>query len=55
MKIIAYLVFLAMTVGAWFQHVVFCIQHEKWMFLLAGAFFAPIGVVHGWGIWLGFW
>lgn len=54
-KIAAYIVIWALTFGAWLQHVVFCIQHEKWLFLVAGAICAPVGMIHGWGIWLGFW
>ena len=54
-KLIAYLAMIALTFGAWLTHVVYCINHEKWVFLVAGAIMAPIGMVHGWGIWLGFW
>lgn len=42
-------------VGSWLTHVVVCIQNEQWVFLLAGAIFAPIGMVHGVGIWFGVW
>lgn len=41
-------------IPAWFTHVVVTIQGEQWLFLLAGAICAPVGVVHGWGIWLGY-
>lgn len=43
------------TFGGWLTHVVRCIATEEYVFLLAGAIFAPIGVIHGWGIWLGIW
>ncbi len=42
-------------VPAWFTHVVRCINTEEWIFLLAGAIMAPIGIIHGWGIWCGVW
>lgn len=41
--------------AAWLTHVINTIQNEEWVFLLAGAIFAPIGVIHGIGIWFGFW
>lgn len=39
--------------SAWFTHVVVCIKAGSWGFLIAGAIFAPIGVIHGLMIWLG--
>jgi hypothetical protein len=42
------------TLGAWITHVVTCIQTESWIFLLAGAICFPVGIIHGWMIWLGF-
>lgn len=42
------------TLPAWLTHVIVTIQNEQWVFLLAGAIFAPIGVIHGWGLWFGF-
>lgn len=39
--------------AAWISHIVFCLTAGKWGFLIAGAIFAPIGVVHGIMIWLG--
>lgn len=47
------IVLMAWVVAAWFTHVVVCINAAKWVFLLAGAIFFPIGCVHGTGIWLG--
>ena len=40
--------------AAWLTHIVTCLTAGKWGFLIAGAIFAPIGVVHGVMIWLGF-
>jgi hypothetical protein len=42
------------AVASWFTHVIFCIKSSSWVFLLAGAIFFPIGIVHGTGVWLGF-
>lgn len=51
------LIFIALgllsAIPAWLTHVYVTITNEQWIFLLAGAFFFPIGIVHGWGIWLG--
>ena len=41
--------------AAWLTHVITCISLSKWGFLIAGAVFAPVGVVHGIGIWFGAW
>ena len=41
--------------GAWLTHVIVTIQAQEWIFLLAGAIFAPIGIVHGFGVWFGVW
>ncbi len=46
---------LIVPAAAWLTHVINTIQNEEWIFLLAGAIFAPIGVIHGIGIWFGFW
>lgn len=42
------------VLGTWFTHVIVCIKMSAWLFLLAGAIFFPIGIIHGTGIWLGF-
>ena len=42
------------TLPAWITHVVHTIQAEEWLLLIAGAVFAPIGIVHGIGLWFGF-
>ena len=41
--------------GAWFQHLFTCFTDDRWGFLIAGAIFFPVAIVHGIGIWLGFW
>ena len=44
-----------LTFAAWLTHVVVCLKTASWGFLIAGAIFAPIGVIHGIGIWFGAW
>lgn len=46
--------FLIASLAGWVTHVITCIQNENWLFLIAGAIAAPIGVIHGWGLWFGF-
>lgn len=43
----------AVLIGAWFTHVFTCLSDERWGFLIAGAIFFPVAVVHGVGIWFG--
>jgi len=43
------------TFGAWLQHVVTSISNEAYILLVAGAIMFPIGIIHGWGIWFGWW
>lgn len=49
--IVAFLVSLA----AWVTHVIVCLKTAAWGFLIAGAIVAPIGVIHGIGIWFNVW
>lgn len=41
--------------AAWATHVIICIRDSEWGFLIAGAIFFPIGIVHGVGLWFGVW
>lgn len=43
------------TIAAWLTHVIVCIKTASWGFLIAGAIFAPVGVIHGIGCWFGAW
>jgi len=45
----------AAALGGWGQHLYTCFNEKLWGFLIAGAIFAPVGVIHGWGIWFGWW
>ncbi len=40
-------------VGSWLTHVVTCLIQAKYLLLLVGVIFPPIGVIHGFGNWLG--
>ena len=46
-------IFLCVTM--WLTHVVVCLSTGQWGFLIAGAIFFPIAIIHGIGIWLGIW
>jgi len=41
--------------AAWLTHIVTCLNDGLWGFLIAGALFFPIGIIHGIGIWMGVW
>jgi len=43
------------SVLAWFTHLFVCFSDDRWGFLIAGAIMFPIAIVHGVGIWFGFW
>ena len=47
--------FMVAIFAAWVTHIITCFKTDAWGFLIAGAIAAPIGVVHGIGIWLGVW
>jgi hypothetical protein len=36
---------------AWLTHIFFCFGNAAWGFLLAGAIFFPIGILHGFYLW----
>lgn len=44
-----------LSVAAWLTHVIVCLKTAAWGFLIAGAIVAPVGVIHGVGIWFGAW
>ena len=49
---VPFIIFLVCLV-AWFTHVIVCIQTATWGFLIAGAIFFPVAIVHGVGLWFG--
>ena len=40
-------------IASWFTHIFVCLAASKWGFLIAGAIFFPVAIVHGTGIWFG--
>jgi hypothetical protein len=52
-SLLIYLALVVWAVASWLTHVVVCIKAGSWGFLIAGAIFAPIGMIHGTGIWFG--
>ena len=38
---------------AWLTHIIHTIQNEEFIFLVAGAIFFPIAIIHGIGLWFG--
>lgn len=44
---------IATAIAAWITHVVVCIKASAWILLLFGCIVAPVGVIHGAGVWLG--
>lgn len=41
--------------AGWVIHIVTCFHQGNWGFLIAGALFFPIAIVHGWGIFFQWW
>ena len=41
--------------ASWLTHVITCLSDASWGFLIAGALFFPVAVIHGTGVWLGVW
>ncbi len=40
-------------IAAWITHIVHCLMYAKYLLLIAGAIVAPVGIIHGIGIWFG--
>lgn len=53
--VVLFFAIFVLSFAAWLTHVVVCIADATWGFLIAGAIFFPIGIVHGIGIWFGVW
>jgi hypothetical protein len=43
------------AIASWLTHVIVTIQNQDWLLLIAGAIAAPVGCIHGTGIWFGVW
>ena len=39
------------SIAAWFTHIFTCFAESMWGFLIAGALFFPIGILHGFYLW----
>ena len=39
------------AVAAWVTHIIHCLLQAKYVLLIAGALVAPVGIIHGVGIW----
>lgn len=50
----ALLAFTVAMIAAWLTHIIVCISDDRWGLLIAGAIMFPIGIIHGIGLWLGF-
>lgn len=46
---------LVLVFAGWMTHIFTCLSDGLYGFLIAGALFFPIGIIHGWGIWFGLW
>ena len=44
---------LILTVAGWITHIINCLITGKYILLIAGGIVVPVGVIHGWGLWLG--
>lgn len=47
--------FILWLILAWITHLMVCFKSASWGFLIAGAIFFPVAVVHGTGSWFGAW
>jgi ABC-type arginine transport system permease subunit len=52
---LAGIVMLAFCYAAWLTSIVFSATHGARSLLIAAATFAPIGIIHGVGVWFGGW
>jgi hypothetical protein len=53
MAVWALFLLLFASVAAWVTHVIVCIKASAWIMLAFGCIVAPVGVIHGVGVWLG--
>ena len=44
-----------LTFAGWYQHIYTCFVDGLWGLLVTGAILSPIGIINGWGIWVGLW
>lgn len=55
-RFISVIIFLLVSISiiAWVTHVIASISGGLWALLLAGILVPPIGIIHGIGVWFGF-
>lgn len=41
------------AIAAWITHVIVCIKTAAWVLLAFGCVVAPVGIIHGIGVWFG--
>ena len=51
--VIALVATILASVAAWITHVIVCIKASDWILLAFGCIVALVGVIHGFGVWLG--
>lgn len=49
------LVLAGIPIAAWITHIIVCLKEGEWGFLIGGALFFPIAIIHGIGRWFGAW
>lgn len=52
---VSFWLFVISWIPAWFTHVFVSFAAGQWGFLIAGAIFFPVAIVHGYGVWFGVW
>lgn len=55
MKGVSALMLLVSLFAAWMTHIVICLKAASWGYLVAGAIFFPVAIIHGAGHWFGAW
>ncbi len=50
---ISWLASIVIIFSSWLTHIIITIKAGAWLFLIAGAIFPPIGIVHGIATWFG--
>ena len=53
--VITYFVLVFWAIGSWLTHIIFCLKSAQYVLLVAGAIVAPVGMIHGTGLWFGAW
>jgi hypothetical protein len=42
-----------LIISSWVTHIIHCLMAGKYLLLIAGAIIAPVGIIHGVGLWFG--